>query len=131
MRTLFILVMSCVSALAQTPLVRLVNTSRPASRDFQVGDAFEILVTGAPKQPISVRTTMNGTTDWVRPLPQPMTPAGGPRPDALERKTLVAGAKSGRSAANSPVLVSVLTSRRLAFREDALSKVVPGPSRFL
>ena len=64
MRVLFVLLMSTVSALAQTALVRLVNTSRPASRDFQIGDQFEILITGAPKQPISVRTTMNGSTDW-------------------------------------------------------------------
>jgi hypothetical protein len=64
MRVFFILAISTVSALAQTPLVRLVNTSRPASRDFQIGDGFEILITGAPKQPISVRTTMNGSTDW-------------------------------------------------------------------
>jgi hypothetical protein len=64
MRVLFVLLMSAVSALAQTALVRLVNASRPASRDFQIGDQFEILITGAPKQPISVRTTMNGATDW-------------------------------------------------------------------
>src|SRR5215469_12076677 len=64
MRALFILAMATASALAQTPLVRLVNTSRPASRDFQIGDQFQILITGAPKQPISVRTTMNGSTDW-------------------------------------------------------------------
>lgn len=64
MRVLLVLVVSTVSALAQTPLVRLVNTSRPASRNFQIGDEFEILITGAPKQPISVRTIMNGTTDW-------------------------------------------------------------------
>jgi hypothetical protein len=64
MRVLLILVVSAVSVLAQTPMVRLVNTSRPASRDFQIGDQFEILITGAPKQPISVRTTINGSTDW-------------------------------------------------------------------
>jgi len=64
MRALFLLVMATASALAQTPLVRLVNTSRPAGRDFQIGDQFQILITGAPKEPISVRTTMNGSTDW-------------------------------------------------------------------
>jgi hypothetical protein len=64
MRVLFVLVISTVSALAQTPLVRLVNTNHPASRDFQIGDGFEILITGAPMQPISVRTTTSGTTDW-------------------------------------------------------------------
>ena len=63
MRILLVLA-SVVSALAQTPTVRLVNLSRPASRDFQIGDRFEILITGAPHQPISVRTMMKGTTDW-------------------------------------------------------------------
>ena len=56
--------LSTVPALAQTPLVRLFNTSRPASRDFQIGDQFEILITGAPRQPISVRTAVNGSADW-------------------------------------------------------------------
>jgi hypothetical protein len=64
MRILFLLMMSAVSALAQTPLVRLVNMSRPASRDFQIGDQFQILITGAPKQPISVRSAVNTFTDW-------------------------------------------------------------------
>lgn len=64
MRILLVLMVFAVSALPQTPLVRLVNTSRPASRDFQIGDQFEILITGPPRQPISVRTAMNGTTDW-------------------------------------------------------------------
>ena len=63
MRGLLVLAL-VVSALAQTPIVRLVNVSRPASRAFQIGDQFEILITGAPHQPISVRTMMNGTTDW-------------------------------------------------------------------
>jgi hypothetical protein len=63
-RAFIVLVVFTVSALAQTPMVRLVNASRPASRGFQIGDQFEILITGAPKQPISVRTTINGSTDW-------------------------------------------------------------------
>ncbi len=64
MRLLFVLVMFTVSAFAQISLVRLVNTSHPASRDFQIGDQFQILITGAPKQPISVRTSMDGSADW-------------------------------------------------------------------
>ncbi len=40
------------------------HKGRPFSRDFQVGDRFEILITGAPNQPVSVRTTMHGRTDW-------------------------------------------------------------------
>jgi hypothetical protein len=64
MRVLFALLMAVIPAAAQNPLVRLVNTSNPASRVFQVGDRFEVLLTGAPNQPVSVRTTMNGRTDW-------------------------------------------------------------------
>ncbi len=56
--------MSVIPAAGQAPLVRLLNASRPAERTFQIGDRFEILITGAPNQPISVRTTMNGRTDW-------------------------------------------------------------------
>jgi hypothetical protein len=63
-RVLLVLALSTISALAQTPLVRIVNTSRPANRDVLIGDHFEILITGPPKQPISVRTLMNGSTDW-------------------------------------------------------------------
>jgi hypothetical protein len=64
MRVLFVLVMTAIPAAAQNPLVRLINTTHPASRVFQVGDRFEILLTGAPNQPISVRTTMDNRTDW-------------------------------------------------------------------
>jgi hypothetical protein len=48
---------------AQAPLVRLINITR-AGDDFLIGDRFEIMITGAFKQAISVRTTMNGRTDW-------------------------------------------------------------------
>jgi hypothetical protein len=58
------LVLAIIPAAAQSPLVRLLNASRPISRDFQVGDRFEILITGAPNQPVSVRTSMHGRTDW-------------------------------------------------------------------
>jgi hypothetical protein len=64
MRVLLIFALAIVPAAAQSPLVRLINASRPASRDFQIGDRFEILITGAPNQPVSVRTTMHGRTDW-------------------------------------------------------------------
>jgi hypothetical protein len=60
MRILLALLMVVIPAAAQHPLVRLVNASHPASSGFQVGDRFEVLVTGAPNQPVSVRTTM----DW-------------------------------------------------------------------
>lgn len=66
MRVLFAFWVVVISAAAQTPLVRLVNASHPSSRTFQVGDRFEVLLTGAPNQPVSVRTRMNGRTDWGR-----------------------------------------------------------------
>ena len=64
MRVPLLLVLAIIPAAAQNPLVHLRNSSRPISRDFQVGERFEILITGAPKQPVSVRTTMHGRTDW-------------------------------------------------------------------
>lgn len=64
MRVPLLLVLAIIPAAAQSPLVRLFNTSGPISRDFQIGDRFEILITGAPNQPVSVRTTMHGRTDW-------------------------------------------------------------------
>jgi hypothetical protein len=64
MRLLLISALAAVSALAQSPAVQLRNASRPASADFQIGDRFEILITAAPSQPVSVRTTRQGRTDW-------------------------------------------------------------------
>src|ERR1039457_3160998 len=64
MRVPLLLVLAIIPAAAQSPLVRLLNASRPISGDFQVGDRFEILITGAPNQPVSVRTSMHGRTDW-------------------------------------------------------------------
>ena len=63
MRIPFILVLAMVPAVAQVPLVRLVNASSPG-RDFRVGDRFEIYIIAAPNQPISVRTSRQGRTDW-------------------------------------------------------------------
>src|SRR5580658_5169940 len=64
MRVLFTVAMAVIPAAAQNPLVRLLNASHPANNVFQVGDRFEVLITGAPNQPISVRTTMESRTDW-------------------------------------------------------------------
>ena len=64
MRVLAILVLSIVPAVAQSSLVRLINSSHPSSTEFSIGDRFEILITGAPNQPISVRTMTQGRTDW-------------------------------------------------------------------
>jgi hypothetical protein len=48
MRILSIVLSTVIPAAAQSPLVRLYNASHPVSRDFQVGDRFEILLTGLP-----------------------------------------------------------------------------------
>ncbi len=64
MRIPWMLVVVAIPVAAQSPVVRLTNTTRPGSAEFQIGDRFEIVVTGAANQPVSVRTTMNGRTDW-------------------------------------------------------------------
>jgi hypothetical protein len=63
MRILLTLALAIVPAVAQIPLVRLLNTSRPGS-DFQIGDRFEIVITAAPNQRVSLRTSRQGRTDW-------------------------------------------------------------------
>jgi len=63
MRLPFIFVAAVMSVAAQIPVVTIANTTRPG-KDFQVGDRFEIVVTGVAKQPVSVRTTRQGSTDW-------------------------------------------------------------------
>jgi hypothetical protein len=64
MRVLLVVALAVIPAAAQSPLVRLINATRPASRDFQIGDRFEILITGEANQPVSVRTTRQGRMDW-------------------------------------------------------------------
>ena len=63
MRILLIFVVAALAA-AQGPVVRIANATRPSSTDFQIGDRFEIVITGTADQPVSVRTTLNGRTDW-------------------------------------------------------------------
>jgi len=63
-RILLISALAAFSLEAQTPLVQLTNETRPGSADVQVGDQYKILITGAAHQPVSVRTTMQGRTDW-------------------------------------------------------------------
>jgi hypothetical protein len=63
MRVLLILAMAAIPAAAQSPLVLLFNTSN-SGKAFQIGDGFEVRITGAPNQLISVRTSMHGRTDW-------------------------------------------------------------------
>ncbi len=64
MRVSLLLGLVLIEAAAQNPVVQLRNTSHPASQNFQIGDRFEILISGARNQPISVRTTRQGRTDW-------------------------------------------------------------------
>lgn len=65
MRRVLPMFILCLAPLAaQTPAVRLLNLSHPLSSTFQVGDRFEVQVTGVPGQPISVRTVRQANTDW-------------------------------------------------------------------
>jgi hypothetical protein len=63
-RTLSIFIVFVTSLAAQNAAVKITNASRPGSTDFQVGDRFEVVVTGAPNLPVSVRTMRQGRTDW-------------------------------------------------------------------
>jgi hypothetical protein len=64
MRILFIWAVTAIPLIAQTPAVQLINASRHGSADFKVGDHFEIVITGTANQPVSIRTSRNGRTDW-------------------------------------------------------------------
>src|SRR5580693_10841 len=64
MRILIVFVVATLAATAQSPTARMINTSRSGSADFQVGDRFLVVVTGAPHLPVSVRTMRQGRTDW-------------------------------------------------------------------
>jgi hypothetical protein len=64
MRILLILSFAVIPAGAQNSVVRFTNVTHPASQDFQIGDRFEIVIMSAANQPVSVRTTMHGRTDW-------------------------------------------------------------------
>ncbi|HEY4085399.1 MAG TPA: hypothetical protein VGM43_05645 [Bryobacteraceae bacterium] len=62
-RLFAMLLAGCGLAMPQSPVVVMRNLSRPAA-DFQVGDHFEIIVSAAPHQAISVRTARMSKTDW-------------------------------------------------------------------
>jgi len=64
MKALIIVVAAATVVVAQSPAAKIMNVSRPDSADFQVGDRFEVVVTGAPNLPVSVRTMRQGRTDW-------------------------------------------------------------------
>lgn len=61
---LLVLMLAAVPVAAQKVVVQIRNVSRPASSDFQIGDKFEIVIHGPSDQPVSVRTTIQGRTDW-------------------------------------------------------------------
>jgi hypothetical protein len=64
MRVPLILAVAVIPAFAQSPVVQITNSTRPSGGDFLIGDRFEIAIAGAANQPVSVRTTMKGGTDW-------------------------------------------------------------------
>ena len=64
LRILLIWAVAAIPLVAQSLAVQLTNASRPGSTDFKVGDRFEIVIIGTANQPVSVRTTRNGRTDW-------------------------------------------------------------------
>src|ERR1700691_1815970 len=64
MRLLFMFAVVFVAAFEQSPAARIINTTRPGKTDYQNGDRWEIVVTGAANQPVSVRTMRQGKTDW-------------------------------------------------------------------
>jgi hypothetical protein len=57
MRVLLVLAVTVIAAVAETPTVKMLS-------DFQIGDRFEVRITGPANQPVSVRTIRNGRTDW-------------------------------------------------------------------
>jgi hypothetical protein len=63
-RALLIFVSFAIPLAAQTPSARLTNQGRAGATDFQVGDRFEVVITGGPNQPVSVRTSRQGRTDF-------------------------------------------------------------------
>ncbi len=64
MRALLGLFVVAMPGIADGQATQFVNATRPGAHDFQVGDRFEVVVTGGADQPVSVRTTRNGRTDW-------------------------------------------------------------------
>lgn len=101
MRTLAILALSLIPAAAQSPLVRIVNLSHPFSSEFQIGDRFEIRITGAPaSRSASGRPGRDGPIG-VPLLPRRTATADGRLLGSSRKPTSEAGAKSGPSGANS------------------------------
>src|SRR5438874_2525443 len=64
MRLLLILAVAALPAIAQSPIARITNATRPGSGEFLIGDRYEVLITAAAGQPVSVRTVKKGRTTW-------------------------------------------------------------------
>jgi hypothetical protein len=64
MRFLLVLAVAVMPAIAQGPIVRIINITHPAGNDFRIGDDYEVAISAVAQQPVSVRTTKNGRTDW-------------------------------------------------------------------
>jgi hypothetical protein len=84
MRFLLILVLAVVPAVAQSPVVQLTNATHPSSKDFRIGDRFELVIVGAANQPVSVRTSHGlGSRHWLDRLERPMVYLGPIREERL------------------------------------------------
>jgi hypothetical protein len=62
MRT--VLIFLAATAIPATPSVRLTNLSRPASNDFQVGDRFEVVISGPANSPVSLPESYDTAEGW-------------------------------------------------------------------
>jgi hypothetical protein len=111
-RILSVLAVAVTSAVAQGPIVRIANTTRPAGNDFRIGDRYEIVISAVAQQPVSVRTTRNGRTDWSPVIA--LTDMHGRRADGSRRATSAIGARSGPSEANWPLPPSIFRLARHA-----------------
>jgi len=113
-RILSVLAVAVTSAVAQGPIVRIANTTRPAGNDFRIGDRYEIVISAVAQQPVSVRTTRNGRTDWSPVIALTTCMADGRRADGSRRATSAIGARSGPSEANWPLPPSIFRLARHA-----------------
>ncbi len=64
MRALFIFALLAAAANAQSAVARITNETHFGSNQFEIGDRYRIEITGAPNQPVSVRTIRRSRMDW-------------------------------------------------------------------
>jgi hypothetical protein len=105
------LALVAIGAAAQTPVVQITNTSRPGQTDYVIGERFQVVITGSPNQPVSVRTSRGSKTDWGPVID--ITDASG-RWSTLgqfEKSDFGVGVKTGRSEANWLALRFAFQSR--------------------